>query len=141
MHNSASPGVLYCEEKPRNTLPLKNASVILQLHYKNIIVILRFSPSVLADFRPGSRFSTFRTEVLVRVSLQTSVSDTGFRRLGRKSFPSVLADFRPRHRFSTFRTEVDPLNYTCFQFSDMASDQYLVFTKKNRDLHILQIPV
>ena len=39
---------------------------------------------ILVDFRPGSPFSAFGTEVIAAEHKQTSVPEVRFRRLGRK---------------------------------------------------------
>ena len=45
-----------------------------------------FTLCTLADFRPGSLFSAFGTEVLLSVPLRTSVPEAIFRHLGRKFY-------------------------------------------------------
>ena len=56
-----------------------------------------FTPCELADFRPGGSFSAFGTEVSPHASLQTSVPEARFRRLGRK-FLSLCACGLPSRR-------------------------------------------
>ena len=65
----------------------ESLSVLSASRWKSKVDLLdgSFTPCVSADFRPGSPFSVFRTEVLLYVRFLTSAPEACFQHLGRKS--------------------------------------------------------